>query len=633
MIIFFNDFFRVRTRIIWSPIYACLLIFGVWNLCLAQEKIYEFEELGQPIKIPLAIEFVTRDEMTGPIAWGAFTDAECNALVGVRLNDGQLIEVDLAEYGKANALLLFKYSERDIYLYSGKPGRFFKYDVRLNKLEAIGSESKAQYWMKSSHAISPEGLIYVGTYPRAAVSVLNPKTEEVTLIDQLSKTKGSEYVINPAVDEDGVVYFPTGMQHGELWSYNSKTEEKKQILPDNLMTYGPPKIWRAVDGQVYGQKGKTTFRCTAGQVILNETEKAVADIPDNLYKDTRALYLSKDGHLVVENEKDKKKSIIESTFEPAAREVLTVGDIHNGKLYGSGMKPGNIFTYNIHTGEIDDLGVLTRGTIQAYDILAYKDRLFMTSYTGGFIDVFDVGADGLPSNAKPVAHLHSLAKQERLLELKLAPDGYIYSPTVPIKGYLGGTLVRIDPESLKVEVFEDIVPNQSLMSVTPIPETGELLLTSSVRGGTSATPTEKEAVIVVWDPDSKKVTYKGKPVKGVSVYEGAVRANNGLIYGTGRNNLFVFDPIKKEQVTTIPVDNPSGNTMRICLSDTLAADGLVYGIDTRNGRLLRVDPADNELTILGEDQSLVGARTAKVKEDGYLYYATHSRLFRVGITN
>lgn len=614
-------------------VYTCLLIVNLMSLGVAQEKTYVFEELGQPIKIPLTIEFVTRDEVTGPIAWGAFTDAERNALVGVHMEDGRLIEVDLAEYGKANALLLFKNSERYIYLYSGKPGQFFKYDVRLNKLETIGGVSKAQYWMKNSHTTSPEGLIYIGTYPRAAVSVLDPKTDEMTVIDRVSSSKGSEYVINPEADAEGIVYFATGMQHGELWSYNPQNEEKRQILPKRLMTYGAPKIWRGIDGRVYGQKGKTRFLCTEESVVIGKTEKADVAEPDNLYKERRALHLNRDGNLVVENKHNKKRSIIQSTFKPAAREVLTIGDVYNGKLYGSGMKPGNIFTYDINTGEIDDLGVLTRGRVQAYDILAHSDRLFMTSYTGGFIDVFDVNSDGLPINAKPVAHLHSLAKQERLLELKLAPDGYIYIPTVPIKGYLGGTLVQVDPKSLEVEVFKDIVPNQSLMSVTPIPETGELLLASSVRGGTSAKPTEKEAVIVIWDPVNKKTTYQGKPIKGVNVYEGAVRGENGLIYGTGRNTLYVFDPVKKEIITTVPVDNPSGNAMRIRLSEKLGADGLIYGIDTRNGRLLQVNPTNNEVSILGEHESLIGARTAKVKGDGYLYYATHSRLFRVGITN
>lgn len=623
-----------KNKLIKWLIYIGLFVLNTWGSAFAQEKVYEFEELGQPIKIPLAIEFVTRDEVTGPIAWGAFTDAERNALVGVHMEDGRLIEVDLAEYGKANALLLFKTSERYIYLYSGKPGQFFKYDVRSNKLETIGEASKALYWMKSSYAVSARGLIYIGTYPRAAVSILDPNSEEVTVIDRVSPSKGSEYVINIETAEDGIVYFATGMQHGELWAYNPETEEKKQILPKNLKTYGAPKIWRAVDGRVYGQKGKTMFLCSEAAIEVVEKTKAAIPVElDNLNEEMRALYLNREGDLVVENKNTKKESVIKSTFEPAAREVLTIGDEYKGKLYGSGMKPGNIFTYDMQTGEIDDLGVLTRGRVQAYDILAHQDRLFMTSYTGGFIDVFDIDENGRPYNVKPVAHLHSLAKQERLLELQPAPDGFIYIPTVPIKGYLGGTLVRLDPETLEVEVFKDIVPNQSLMSVTVVPETGELLLTSSVQGGTSAKPTEKESVIVLWDPVRKEVTYQGKPIEDVRIYEGAVRGNNGLIYGTGGNILYVFDPIKKEMITTQIVDNPSGNAMRIRLSSTLGADGMIYGIDTRNGRLLRVDPKSNAVSILAEHGSLVGARTAKVKEDGYLYYATHSRLFRVGITN
>src|SRR5690606_40982403 len=81
-------------------IYVCLFVLSSCNLCIAQQKIYEFEELGQPIRVPLAMEFVTRDEISGPIAWGAFTDAERNALVGVHMEDGRLIEVELAKYGK-----------------------------------------------------------------------------------------------------------------------------------------------------------------------------------------------------------------------------------------------------------------------------------------------------------------------------------------------------------------------------------------------------------------------------------------------------------------------------------------------------------------------------------------------------
>ncbi|MFA4868980.1 MAG: hypothetical protein WC623_12310 [Pedobacter sp.] len=611
----------------------CILLLTLVNLCFAQQKTYNFENLGKPVRSPLTIDFVTRDEQTGPIAWGALTSAENNALIGVNMKDGKLIEVNLEKYGKANALLLFKVSERYIYMFTGKRGRFLKYDIRLNEVKAIGNESKATYWMKKSFNTAPDGKIYVGTYPQAAVAILNPKTDEVKIIDRISANDGSEYVINPASDKDGIVYFPTGMKHGELWSYNPNTDTRKQILPEKMMTYGPAIIWRAADGKVYGKKGSTTFLCKEDEIVEGKALPTSVDTPDNLYGDIEALYLNMDGNLVVKNQKTKEQQIIKSTFEPSAHEVFSVGDIYNGKLYGSSMKPGNIFTYDTNTGKTNNLGSLTRGTIQAYAIMAYKDQLFTTSYTGGYVDVFTVDANGLPINRKPVAHLHQMAKQERLLQLRLASDGYIYSPTVPIKGFLGGTLVQIDPESLKAKVFKDIVYNQSFISVTPVKETGELFLTSSIQGGSSSKPTEKEAVVVLWDPVTEKVTYTGKPVKGATSYETTVRGNNGLIYGSALDTVYVFDPVKKKVISKTSIEKPLDKTARILLSENLDKNGVIYGIDSRNGQLFSINPSSNKITVLGKDNSIIGARFAKVQKDGYLYYPSHSKLMRVRVVD
>src|SRR5690606_15081694 len=155
-----------------------------------------------------------------------------------------------------------------------------------------------------------------------------------------------------------------------------------------------------------GKKGNTTFLCTEERIVAKEAEQVAAKTLDNLYGDMRALYLNRDGNLVVENNENKEKSIIPSTFEPAAREILTIGDVYSGKLYGSGMKPGNIFTYDMQSGEIDDLGILTRGRVQAYDILAHKNRLFMSSYTCGFIDVFILNTDIISVILVTVTYLH-----------------------------------------------------------------------------------------------------------------------------------------------------------------------------------------------------------------------------------
>src|SRR5690606_4981031 len=145
-----------------------------------------------------------------------------------------------------------------------------------------------------------------------------------------------------------------------------------------------------------------------------------------------ALYIDRDGYLVMEDQ-GGKRSRLKSNFKPSAHEVFSIGDIYANKLYGSGMKPGQGCTYDIQTADILDMGKITRGGIQVYDILSYTNRLFMSSYTGGYIDCFDITADSTVGRRRSVSHLRALANQERAVQLVLGTDGMIYSPTVPIK--------------------------------------------------------------------------------------------------------------------------------------------------------------------------------------------------------
>jgi len=606
----------------------CLFL-SLLNQAFAQDNEYVFENLGKPVRSTLPIEFVTNDNVIGPVAWAGLTDAKRNTLVGVHMKTGELTEVDLKPYGKSNAVLLFKGSEQHIYIYAGKKGRFFKYDIHSKHLDTLGDESKSLYWMKKSYTITPNGVIYVGTYPRSAVSILDPHTEEVTVLDQVSITKGSEYVINPASSDDGIVYYPTGMHHGELWAYDPKTKKKNQILPKEMMTYGAPTIWRAENGKVYGKKGKITFLCTPNKIIKGETHPSMETVLDNSVDGLAALYIDGKGNLVLQNQETRELSKLPSDFDASAHEVFSVGDVYNGKLYGSGMKPGNVFTYNLNSGELQDYGKITRGGVQVYDILAYHNKLFMTSYTGGYIDKFDIKGDSL-AGREGVANLHAMAKQERLVQLTIGPDGMIYSPTTPIKGYLGGVLVRVDPENLQTKFFSDLIPNQSLTSVTTIPATGELFITTSISGGTSAKPTEKEACVFLWDPKTETITLKEQPIKLSKHYSKAVRAPNGLIYGFSKDEYYVFDPVKRKVLFIGKVEsNGLSASPNVLLSKQPGPDGMLYGVDKANGRLLSLNPLDYQIKILSSNPSLKNARFAEAKIDGYLYYPNDANLMRV----
>lgn len=599
----------------------------------AQAANYTFEDLGKPIRFSVDIEFVTRDAKTGPIAWAGLTSATRSALVGVNETAGKIINVDLMPYGKANGVVLFKHDEKTIYIYAGNPGRFFRYDVEMAKLTPLGQPSKASYWMKTSQTIAPDGKIYVGTYPDVAVSVLDPATNTTSVINKISDDPKEEYVISLAVSKDGTLYFGTGMQHGELWSYNSQTGQKQQILPKDLQTYSAPELWTGADGNVYGAKGKSTFKCLPDKIEIGDVPARPATVVDNETNGKIATFIDKNGDLELKDKITGEVTNVPAGFDTPAHSLFNISDLHEGKLYGSSFKPGPIYSFDIKTKKLEDLGFLTRGKVQVYDILSYGKGILMSSYTGGYLDYYEPDKPKSKSNPLPVAALHSLANQERAVQLTLGPDGNIYTPTVPIKGYLGGALVRVHPQDWSIKIYKDIIHNQSFSSVVSVPQTGEIFVTSSVAGGSSAKPTEKEAWVFLWNPKTEQIDFKTQPIPGAASYSKAVRAPNGMIYGFAVDKYYVFDPVKRQTIFTgnLPGRTPDDYPRAPLLSDEPASDGLIYGVDSTAGNLFSINPANSKISILANDKSLIGTHFARTEPDGYLYYNEGARLMRVKV--
>jgi len=380
----------------------------------AQAADYTFEDLGKPIRFSVSIDFVTRNAQTGDIAWAGLTSATRSALIGINAKTGKLTNVDFTPYGKGNAVNIFKQNEKTIYVYAGNPGRFFKYDVDANKLTTLGEASKATYWMGSANTIASDGKIYVGTYPDVAVSVLDPATDTTKVISKISDDPKEEYVISLAAAKDGMMYFGVGMQHGELWSYNPQTGAKQQILPKDLQTYSAPKLW-SVDGKVYGSKGSTTFACQPDKIVIGKVPAQPSSVSDNITNGKTATVIDKDGNLeLVDNA--GKITKVPSSFDAPAHALYDISDVHEGKLYGSSFKPGPIYSFDLKTKKLEDLGFLTRGKVQVYDILSYGKGILMSSYVGGYLDYYLPDEPRSATNPRPVAALHSLANQERAVQ-------------------------------------------------------------------------------------------------------------------------------------------------------------------------------------------------------------------------
>src|SRR5690606_5295704 len=192
--------------------FLTIMLFGVLRIGIVFGQL-QIENLGEPVRIEVPIEFVTRDTRTGAIAWAGFAGADRYGVVGVHIATGAVIEVDLSKYGKTiRPVQLFKYSDQQLFMFAGNPGRFFKYDVPAKKLTLIGEATKATFWYKKGTVMVCSGNIYVGTYPHTIVVVLIPTSRTVTIINNVVDYASLNHVEHTACTEDGILYVIVGMR-------------------------------------------------------------------------------------------------------------------------------------------------------------------------------------------------------------------------------------------------------------------------------------------------------------------------------------------------------------------------------------------------------------------------------------
>jgi hypothetical protein len=211
------------------------------------------------------------------------------------------------------------------------------------------------------------------------------------------------------------------------------------------------------------------------------------------------------------------------------------------------------------------------------------------------------------------------------VQWELGPDSKLYFGTVPAKGRLGGALVQVNPDDFGVEIWEQVLRDQSIHYLVSVPETGELFGCASVSGGSSAIPSLDEAEVFLWDTKSENVVWRGKPVPGARSYQRAVRTGDGLIAGLAGGSWYLFDPVKRKTLHTesLPVrrlhfpflnDHPVGT------------EGLLVGLG--DDAVFAIDPRARTAKILARHESLTKAHGFLVTRDMWLYYGSGSNLWR-----
>ncbi|HJN14959.1 MAG TPA: hypothetical protein QGH10_05705, partial [Armatimonadota bacterium] len=455
-----------------------------------------FETIGDPVRsMALNMWLATEGPDGHAIGWATYEAPDGLLLLGVGLDDGRVTKVDLAGYGRSHTRMT-KGPGGNIYLYSGNPGHFLRYDVTTRALEDLGvPATPANYWL--GQAVGPDGRFWVGTYPEATLVSCDMQTGEIQNHGQMRDDDKQAYIIRTAVSDAGIVYNAVGLHHRELWAYDPATGARTQILPEEMTTQqGAPDLWIATDGHVYGKSGAATFRCKPDGIEIDESGNRYSDPEQKRAGGVEIGHIDANGELAITDLDTGETRMLATEYGGQANPIYCVSCERDGKIYGGSGSGSRTFSYDPATGELTDLGRLTSGSIQVYDIVNMPRGLFQSSYMGASMDVYD--PDQPREAGKNPVRIASAPGQERPVQWTEGPDGKLYLGTVPVKGHLGGALTQVDPETLESRHWSQIIHNQSIYYVAPVPQTNQLVYATSVGGGSSAIPTEKEACIFIW---------------------------------------------------------------------------------------------------------------------------------------
>lgn len=622
---------------------AAMLGAGLAATLAAAPRFGEIEDLGRPIQSgSYPVQGVTRDAGGRVTTWIPIRLADRIGFVGIDTATGKSTWISTADYG-SRMILLRTWQNRVYLVQGGQPARVLRYDPATGEQKSFPLPVNISYFVNSSADFTPDGKLFIGSYPDTALSWFDPATGKTGTLGRVSPDEKQKYILQVLADRAGTVYFSAGLHHPEVWSYQPATGEKRQILPEKFLQSSDRANLTVSGGDVYSWMGGERYRCRPDRMELVEAIPGMAEPAGVIPLDRSAgpgkeyFLLDARAMLGIRNLADGKIEYIQTDFAPFDTTVYSIRPGQGNRLWIGGFSPPALSRCDdpANRAAFVNLGRQASGDTQIYDTLEYGGKLYTSSYGKGCIDEVDLKT----AKYTPVLSLFTPEEQERLFMLIAADDGKIYAPTMPIKGILGGGILEWDIRQGKKNTFyRHVVPNQSIRALTATAQPELLFGASDIYGGSSSIPVEKNAKVFLWDTGGKKTVWEAVPVEGEKIYMGAHRLGGNLVWTVGvfSRTLVVVDTAERKVVRTIPIPRSGeGVSLHAVGSAPEVFPGIAFVIG--GDAIYAVDTATGEVAIEAKSpliqnkfNPLIHDTMAEyIAPEGTIYFGTGANLCRL----
>ncbi|KAA1190770.1 WD40 repeat domain-containing protein [Paenibacillus sp. B2(2019)] len=287
-------------------------------------------------------------------------------------------------------------------------------------------------------------------------------------------------------------------------------------------------------------------------------------------------------------------------------------------LYIGGYFAGGLSRFDKAADEI----ISYRGIGQTEGMLAGSDCLYLGVYPRANIFKYDPNEDWKPGENPEL--LFSLQEEEQDRPFAWAWAGEeLAIGTVPSYGRHGGALTLYNPASGAREVFRNLLPQQSVVSLTCRDQL--LFAGGSVWGGLGIAPQRADASLMIWDLEKRCKVWEGVAVQGERAISALVLDDAGYLWGLTAGKLFWFDPQLKLTVKTYSLFSMDWNVVTHFWrsgNELLYKEGMLYGVSMN--RLFKFNMRNEELEVLDDD-----ARLLAMDREGDLFFARTTALYRM----
>jgi len=515
--------------------------------------------------------------------------------------------------------------ENRIYLGSYYHAHLLRFDPKTEKWEDLGQPGGESESFICRITTGIDGKIWGGTFPSAKLFYYDPKTG---VSKNFGRMDPDQFYCYPTAGADGLIYCAIQFEKMNIVVFDPDKEIKTSLIPLEDRKPGRVNLVRGEDGKIYTKlfTSDQWFRIEGGERLV-EVSRSDVPFPKRGLPDGRQFHLVENKILKIQNPSTKEEKEIPLLYEASGSYIFLVGTGPDGRIYGSSMLPLQLFVYNPQNHSLTNLGKASYANGEVYSMGSYEGKLYLCSYPEARLSIYDPKrplqfGDGEESNPRDLGPMGG--DQYRPRAMLAGPHGKVYIGSYPDYGLMGGALSVYDPKKNEKRVYRDTVKNQSIASLAYIEKLDLIAAGSSIRGGTGTRAIEKEARLILWDPQEEKKVFEIIPVPEAKTILSLAATVDGILYGiTDNEKVFVFDSEKREikKVFDLGFKEPREISLQA------GPDGRLYGFVRE--AIFVIDPKESQISLLAKSPVPITSGMAMLGRK--IYFGSGANLYEFEI--